>query len=333
MSIALAGQLGAGALRRHSGVLENDMSDISMALADLNELISRPLFTLGSTDISLGRILLALGLILATIWLSRFGERCLQRLAALRPQPFSAASAYAFGRIGRYLLMAIGVVVALTTAGLNISTLAVIGGGLGIGFGFGFGLQTLVANFVSGIVLLLGRSLKVGDFVDLQSGVRGCVVEIAMRYTRVSTNDFVDVLVPNSEFVNGRVTNWTFDDTNRRIHIPFVVAYGTDKPLVRAAGLVAASRIDGIIVTEDRRAPEVWLVALGDSSLHFELVIWVTHRLASAPGRTNATVLWALENELRTRSIEMPFPQRDLHIRSGELRVQLASDRPSGTTS
>ncbi len=307
------------------------MSDISMALADFNELISRRLFTLGSTDISLGRILLALALILATIWLSRFSERWLQRLAARRPQQFSAASAYAFGRIGRYLLLAIGVVVALTTAGLNISTLAVIGGGLGIGVGFG--LQTLVANFVSGIVLLLDRSLKVGDFVDLQSGVRGRVVEIAIRYTRVSTNDSVDVLVPNSEFVNGRVTNWTFDDTNRRIHIPFTVAYGTDKQLVRAAGLAAASRIEGIIVTDDRRAPEVWLVAFGDSSLHFELVIWVTHRLASAPGRTNATVLWALEDELRTRNIEMPFPQRDLHIRSGELRVQLASERPSGTSS
>ena len=227
------------------------------------------------------------------------------------------------GRIGRYLLLAVGVVVALETAGFSISTLAVIGGGLGIGIGFG--LQTLFANFVSGIVLLLDRSLKVGDFVDLQSGVRGCVVEIAIRYTRVSTNDSVDVLVPNSEFVNGRVTNWTFDDTSRRIHIPFSIAYGTDKELVRAAGLAAARRIDGI-VDEGRRLPEVWLVGFGDSSLNFELVIWVTHPLATTPGRTHANVLWALEDELRARSIEIPFAQRDLHIRSGELRVQLASE-------
>jgi small-conductance mechanosensitive channel len=90
-------------------------------------------------------------------------------------------------------------------------------------------------------VLLLDRSLKVGDFVDLQSGVRGCVVEIAIRYTRVSTNDSVDVLVPNLEFVNRRVTNWTFEDTSPRIHIPFTVAFGTGKQLVRAAGLAAAS--------------------------------------------------------------------------------------------
>jgi small-conductance mechanosensitive channel len=294
----------------------------------LSELISRPLFTVGSTGISIGRIVYAIALILAIFWFARFSERGLQRLAARRPQQFSAASAYALGRIGRYLLLSVGVVAALETAGFSISTLAVIGGGLGIGIGFG--LQTLFANFVSGIVLLLDRSLKVGDFVDLQSGVRGCVVEIAIRYTRVSTNDSVDVLVPNSEFVNGRVTNWTFDDTSRRIHIPFNIAYGTDKELVRAAGLAAARRIEGI-VDEGRRLPEVWLVGFGESSLNFELVIWVTHPLAVTPGRTHANVLWALEDELRARSIEVPFPQRDLHIRSGELRVQLASEPKSGT--
>jgi small-conductance mechanosensitive channel len=290
------------------------MSDTSRALTDLSHFLTRPLFTLGSTDVSIARILLALLLILAVAWFSRLSERALHRLASRRPQQFSTASAYALGRIGRYLLLAVGAVLALETAGLNISTLALVSGGLGIGIGFG--LQTLIANFVSGVVLLLDRSLKVGDFVDLQSGVRGKVVEIAIRYTRVSTNDSVDVLVPNSEFVNGRVTNWTFDDTSRRIHIPFTVAYGTDKQLVHDAGLAAASRIDGIILQDAQRPAEVWLVAFGDSSLNFELVVWVTHPLASSPGRTQARVLWALEDELRARKIEIPFPQRDIRIRT-----------------
>jgi small-conductance mechanosensitive channel len=292
---------------------------------DLIDLISRPLFTLGSTGVSIGRLLVALSLTFAVWWLSRFSERALQRLAARRPEQVSVASAYALGRIGRYLLLVIGIIVALTVAGFNISSLAVIGGGLGIGIGLG--LQTLFANFVSGIVLLLDRSLKVGDFVDLQSGVRGSVVEIAIRYTRVSTNDSVDVLVPNSEFVNGRVTNWTFRDTNRRVHVPFNVAYGTDKRLVRDAGLAAARGIGGIIHGDEHRSPDVWLVALGDSSLNFELVIWVTQPLAATPGRTNARVLWALEDELRARGIEIPFPQRDLHFRSGDLCVRLVGDR------
>lgn len=274
-----------------------------------------PLFTWGSTAISINRIILTIALILVVT-----------RVAALSEQ-FSAASAYTLGRIARYLLLGIGLVLVLDAAGLSFSTLALVGGGLGIGIGFG--LQTLFANFVSGIVLLLDRSLKVGDFVDLQSGVRGCVVEIAIRYTRVSTNDSVDVLVPNSEFISGRVTNWTFDETNRRIHIPFSVAYGTDKDRVREAGLAAAARIDGVMMESGRRAPEVWLVGFGDSSLNFELVLWVTHRLVAAPGRTNAGILWALEDELRTRGIEIPFPQRDLHIRSGTVRVEPVPDRIS----
>jgi small-conductance mechanosensitive channel len=301
------------------------VNDFVKGFHDLVDLTTRPLFTLGTTGVSIGRIFVALLLSLGVWWLSRFSERALQRLAAHRPQQVSLASAYALGRIGRYLLLIIGVIVALTVAGFNISSLAVIGGGLGIGIGLG--LQTLFANFVSGIVLLLDRSLKVGDFVDLQSGVRGSVVEIAIRYTRVSTNDSVDVLVPNSEFVNGRVTNWTFHDTNRRIHIPFTVAYGTDKQVVREAGLAAAKEIAGIIQNDEQRSPDVWLVALGDSSLHFELVVWVGQPLAAAPGRTNARVLWALEDQLRARGIEIPFPQRDLHVRSGELRVSLIDER------
>lgn len=114
----------------------------------------------------------------------------------------------------------------------------------------------LFANFVSGSVLLLDRTLKVGDFVDLQSGVRGRLVEIAMRYTRVSTNDSVDILVPNSEFVNGRVTNWTFDDASQRLHVPFGVAGGSEKLIVREAGIAAASTIEGVLLQELGREPD-----------------------------------------------------------------------------
>lgn len=297
------------------------MSETTRALNDIIDFMSRPLFSIGSTGISIDRILLTILVVLAIAQAAGLSERALQRLAARRPQQFSEASAYALGRIARYLLLIIGLVLVLETSGLNFSTLAVVGGGLGIGIGFG--LQTLFANFVSGIVLLLDRSLKVGDFVDLQSGIRGRVVEIAIRYTRVSTNDSVDVLVPNSEFINGRVTNWTFDDTNRRIHIPFSVAYGTDKNLAREAGLAAARAVAGVILEEGRRAPDVWLVGFGDNSLNFELVVWVSHSLAAAPGRTSASFYWALEDELRARTIEIPFPQRDLHIRSGGLRVEV----------
>ncbi|AWI74843.1 potassium transporter KefA [Parazoarcus communis] len=204
--------------------------------------------------------------------------------------------------------------------GIDIASLAIVGGAMGVGIGFG--LQNIFSNLVSGIIILLEKTLKLGDFVDLQSGAVGKVTEIGLRYTRVTTNDNVDVIVPNSEFINGRVTNWTFDDDLRRIHIPFGVAYGTDKDKVRDAVAAAARKVAGTILLPGRE-PEAWLVGFGDSSLDFELVVWVNHDLAMSPARTQARYLWEIDSALRAAGIEIPFPQRDLHVRSGTLSVDL----------
>jgi small-conductance mechanosensitive channel len=158
--------------------------------------------------------------------------------------------------------------------------------------------------------------------VDLQSGVMGKVIEINLRYTRITTTDLIDIIVPNSEFITGRVVNWTLGERSRRIHVPFGVAYGTDKQLVREAGIAAAVSVAGS-KHEPGREPDVWLVGFGDSSLNFELVVWVGPNMITSPGRTQATFLWAIEDELKKRNIEIPFPQRDLHIRSGTLAVSL----------
>jgi small-conductance mechanosensitive channel len=170
------------------------------------------------------------------------------------------------------------------------------------------------------VILLIERTLKVGYFVDLQSGVQGHVREIGLRYTRITTNDDVDVIVPNSEFIDGRVTNWTYENRMRRMRIPFSVAYGTDKEKVKAAALRAAQRVAG---TVSERPPTVWLVKFGDSSLEFELVVWVGPELVARPANTSAAYLWAIDDELRAAGIEIPFPQRDLHLRSGPVTVRL----------
>jgi small-conductance mechanosensitive channel len=300
------------------------VNELSIGWNDVIAFLGRPLFVLGETPLSPIRILFVFLAIILALWISRLGEQTFRRLVQRRSTPLSEGSAYALGRIVKYVLLLIGLLISLSLAGINFASLAVVGGALGLGLGIG--LQPLFANFVSGIVLLIDRTLKVGDFVDLQSGIRGRVVEIAMRYTRVSTNDSVDVLVPNSEFVNGRVTNWTFDDASRRLHVPFGVAYGSDKALVREAGIAAASTLEGVLLNEVGREPDVWLVAFGDNSLNFELVVWVGKSLTSAPGRTQAKLLWALETELATRGLVIPFPQRDLHIQSGDLRVVVAHE-------
>lgn len=300
------------------------MGELSLGWHDVLRFLGEPMFSIGHTPLSPARLFFVALVILLAMWFSKVGERALRRLVQGHAAQLTEGSAYALSRIARYVLLVGGVLFSLSLAGIDFSSLAVVGGALGLGIGIG--LQPLFANFVSGVVLLLDRTLKVGDFVDLQSGVRGRVVEIAMRYTRVSTNDSVDVLVPNSEFVNGRVTNWTFDDTSRRLHIPFGVAYGSDKNKVREAGVAAARRIEGVLVGEPGREPDVWLVAFGENSLNFELVVWVGRSLSSSPSRTQAKLLWVLEEELRTRGFVIPFPQRDLHVESGRLRVELVTE-------
>ncbi|MDD2883938.1 MAG: mechanosensitive ion channel [Dechloromonas sp.] len=285
------------------------------------ELGSYRWFRLGDTDVTLFRVVGLIGILAFFWWFSSATERVLRQLARRgNVVKFSDSAVFSLTRIVRYLVWIIGSLVGLAYLGIDLASLAIVGGAMGVGIGFG--LQNIFSNLVSGIIILLEKTLKVGDFVDLQSGVVGKVTEIGLRYTRVTTNDNVDVIVPNSEFINGRVTNWTFDDALRRIHVPFGVAYGSDKLQVREVVTAAASRVEGTI-HQGKRIPEVWLVNFGDSSLDFELVVWVSHELAMAPGRTHARYIWEIETALKDASIEIPFPQRDLHVRSGRLTVDL----------
>jgi small-conductance mechanosensitive channel len=146
----------------------------------------------------------------------------------------------------------------------------------------------------------------------------------------VTTNDALDVLVPNSEFINGRVVSWTFGESFRRMHVPFGVAYGTPKEKVRDAGIRAATQVKGILDAEGQR-PAVWLIGYGDNAVNYELIVWADRELTTHPASTHAKLMWALDDELARAGIEIPFPQRDLHWRSGSLPVVL-SRAPGGAT-
>lgn len=289
-----------------------------------------PLMTVGGTTLSLATLVLAMLFLVGIWWVASFVERSLVRVVQRRGKVHNQAGMHVLSRLLRYFIWLVGTFVGLNLMGIDLAGVALLGSAFAVGLGFG--LQNIFSNFVSGIIILLERSLKVGDFVDLQSGVRGVVREIAMRYTRVTTNDAVDVLVPNAEFINGRVTNWTFDDAFRRLRVPFGVAYGTQKEQVREAGIAAALKVPGVLNTEGRQ-PAVWLVAYGDSSVNYELVVWAEHSLTTAPASAHAKLMWALDDELNARAIEIPFPQRDLHLRSGSLTVRMAPGDSTGTAS
>jgi small-conductance mechanosensitive channel len=269
--------------------------------------------TFGGFQVSVGGLIGA-ALSLAAVWvLALLMRRSLARHAALR-EAASRAAFYTLSRLATYGLYAVGVMFALSFLGIETSRFAVVAGAIGVGLGFG--LQAIFSNFVSGIILLFERTLRVGDFVELSSGLRGEVRDINIRSTLISTNDNVDILVPNSEFVTGRVVNWTLSDLSRRIRVPFGIAYGSDKELVKKAALEAAAEVPFTLAQDGPRRPQVWLVGFGDSSLNFELVVWLTPEATKRPSAVEAAYLWALETALGRHGLEVPFPQRDLHLRS-----------------
>lgn len=283
-------------------------------------------FHLGGVKVTVGSVLAAIVLLALFLAASAFVKSMLRRYGH-KHDNINQSSIYTIERLVHYSLMVIGILVALNVAGVPMAKMTLFAGALGVGLGFG--LQAIFNNFVSGLILLFERSLKVGDFVELASGVHGHVRDIYIRATRISTNDNIDILVPNSEFVNGRVVNWTLREVSRRTKVPFGVAYGTDKELVKKAALEAAAEVPFTLTNEGARAPQVWLTGFGDSSLDYQLVVWLTAEATRRPGAMSAAYYWALHTALEKYGIEIPFPQRDLHVRSWR-RTPGEGEPPSG---
>ena len=284
---------------------------------------------IGKNSISAWRILTSVAIAIVALWLGRLAGATAQ--SQLRSNSrLNPSMAGLLGQVANILLMIVAIAIALQTVGVNLSALTIFSGALGVGIGFG--LQSIFSNFISGIIILIEKSVKVGDFIELQSGVTGLVSEINIRSTVVTTNDNVDILVPNEEFIKAQVINWTLREARRRTHIKFGVAYGTDKEIVRQAGMEAAAEVQWTLENMGPRMPPVWLTGVGDSSLDFELVVWLTEEAVKKPSKVTADYNWALHSALERHGIEIPFPQQDLHLRSSDaLRVRVETAGPGDT--
>jgi small-conductance mechanosensitive channel len=277
-------------------------------------ILSLRLADIAGTPITLAGVLLAIAIVVVSFALSRMAVRLLSRLRMRRTH--GVAGLYILEKLSGYGIAVLGVLFALSSMGLNLSSFAVFAGAVGVGIGLG--LQGVAKEFVSGIVLLFDRELNVGDFVELPTApaVRGVVWEIGARATRIRTNDNLDVFVPNSRFIEERFTNWTLKGETRRIHVPFSVSYSADKAKVREAVLAAAKALPFTVADEGMRRTQVWMTGFGDSALSFELVVWPTVEAVKRPASMQAAYTWAIDDALRAAGIEVPFPQRDLRIRS-----------------
>ena len=275
---------------------------------------NKPLFSINQTPISAFKLTLALFILILGFFIGVFYKKGINKLSE-SSQTITPSTRTLLANLGYYLIVLIAFFVTLKTLGIDLSSIALIAGALSVGIGFG--LQNIVSNFVSGLILMFERSIKIGDYVEIDDNLTGRISDIRMRSTTITTNDNIDVIVPNQDLIQNRVINWTMNDTIRRFRIPFGVAYGTDaKKVIRVVKEAVASSGYGDIYQDSKRKTRVIMTEMGDSSVNFELFVWIRGNEILYPKRTISRFLILIYEALNENGIEIPFPQRDLHIRS-----------------
>lgn len=286
---------GVWASRWHDVVAQGQ--SVAMFTGDM---LTASLFKVGDTPVTTLGIIRMFVFITLAWWLSFWLRKGLAQVSS-RNDKIAPHTAYTLGRLIHYVVMTIGMVVALSSVGIDFSNVAWIAGALSVGIGFG--LQAVVNNFVSGLIVMFERTLKVGDFIELPSGVSGTVREIRLRSTLITTGDNLEIVVPNAEFMTGRVVNWTLSDLYRRVHVPFNVKLGSDKRDVVAAVLEAAALVP-YTLHDKGRTPQVVLNSL-DGKMVFELLVWIKQGSVKHNYGVKASYLWQIETALRARDIEL----------------------------
>lgn len=295
------------------------------ALQELSGLIKGwvniTLFEIGTAPVTLWTIVSLVVLFVLLLWLTKQLKNWIV-LSLLANSRIDIGVRQATGSIVRYIVIAIGFVVILQTVGIDLSTVTVLAGALGIGVGFG--LQTITNNLVSGLILLFERPIKIGDRIEVGQ-VTGDVVEISARATTVITNDNIAIIVPNAEFISSKVTNWSYTTRDVRFNFPVRVSYREDPEVVRKLLLEVADSHTGVL--KDRK-PDVLFQEFGESSMHLIFRVW-TRDYTDRPGVLRSELNYAISRKFREHGIEIPYPQRDIHIKDGGLTVVTSSPSPS----
>ena len=214
----------------------------------------------------------------------------------------------------RYFVLIIGIVIIFQTSGVDFRALGLLVGALGVGIGFG--LQNITNNFISGIIILFERPVKVGDRVETDN-LEGNIVNISARATTIITNNNIAVIVPNSDLINKRVINWSHNNRDVRLNFPVSVSYKEDPEAIRTLLLEVIKENHGVLTTPE---PYIRFDEFGDSSLNFNLLVW-TSEYTDRPKILKSELYFAIFKKFKEKNVEIPFPQRDIHIKSNITNV------------
>ena len=216
--------------------------------------------------------------------------------------------------VGFYLIVFITTMISMGSLGIDMSSISLIAGALSIGIGFG--LQTVVSNLIAGIILMFERTIRIGDIIEIDALLKGTVTDIRIRSTTIKTFDNIDIIIPNSSFIQNNVINWTLDDVTRRLHIPFGVAYGTKIETVKEVVLTELDNCDLVYIKDVKdKEPEIRFDNMNMNRVELELLVWVKANDKFRPNSLKSDFLILIYNSLYKHNIEIPFPQLDLHLK------------------
>lgn len=295
----------------HTRELSRSITDI------LGFTFTSPMVPLGETSYSLIQIVFLLGLFVGLFIFAKTVKKLL-RSRVLLFTGLNRGAQETVAQIANYALLFIGTLILLQLWGLDLSSLAIFASVLGVGIGLG--LQGIAREFVSGLVIIFERPIQVGDFVEVDD-VMGTVERISIRSTQIFTIDQLAIIIPNSRFLESNVINWSYPSPVSRLQIPVTVAYGSPLEAVREALLEAAKEHPDVVT---QPSPRVFFTGYGENALNFKLLVWV--REPRKQFQIKSDLYFAIDTVLRDRHIETPVPQRDLHIRTGTLPVELSPE-------
>lgn len=281
---------------------------VQATIGSLETLSQIALFSFGEFSLTLGTLTAVLMILYVTIVCSRIFQDILYHQIAPRLDSDLSAM-HSVGTIGRYCVITIGILFALRALGLNLSSFAIIGGGLSVGIGFG--MQQIVANFFAGLILLFERTLRPGDVIKLDNEV-GVIEKLNIRSTVVRTFDNVEVIVPNETFLTSRLVSYTKTDRLVRLSLPVGTGYNSDPEQVRDL-LTAAAQSHPAVLAEP--APTIFFKGFGDSSIDFDVTVWLDEPTQIPHVRSD--LHFAIWKQFAQHDIEIPFPQRDLNLGQG----------------
>ncbi len=270
-------------------------------------------FSVGNVDISAYGILRVLVFGILLFWLGRASNNMGKDIIR-NQKKLDVSTKEVFAKLFEVALFCVIFLLLLNIMGINLTALAVFGGAVGVGLGLG--LQSIASNFISGIIILLDRSLTVGDYVELDDGSKGFVREFKMRYAVLETYDGKDILVPNEKFINSLLVNWTHKDSKQRYRIDFSVAYRTDirsmVEIIKEAVSEHPKVISGDDVAVEYR-PDCEIDSFGDSGVNMFVEFWM-EGVDDGQNRVGGDLLLMVFETLREHDIEIPFPQREVRV-------------------